>query len=107
MKSRLSCENARETTGKSHLSCRNQHCERRKCMYRLMNTIICVALVCCSALAQTKTAKREVSFEKEKFETTLNAAYEKKDANAVGEQLASIYNEGGVSREMAVRQIQE
>jgi hypothetical protein len=76
-------------------------------MYKLMNTIICVALVCCSALAQTKTGKREVSFAKEKFETTLNAAYEKKDANAVGEQLASIYNEGGVSREMAVRQIQE
>lgn len=73
-------------------------------MRRLMFSIVCVVLFGASALAE---AQRALPFDKAQFEAGINAAFNAKDANAVGKYLASNYNEGGVSKDMAIRQLAE
>lgn len=76
-------------------------------MRRLMFSLVCLVLFGASALAQAQRTSPQLSFDKAKFESGINAAFNAKDANAVGKYLASNYNEAGASKDMVIRQMAE
>lgn len=76
-------------------------------MHRPLVVITCLVALCGGVLAQEKKPQAKASFDKEKFEAGINSAVSHKDAAAVGKYLASIYNEGGVSKDLAVKQLSE
>lgn len=58
-------------------------------------------------LVNAAMAGDTAGFDVAAFESSFNAAFHNKDANAIAGHLASIYNEGGVSRQEVVRQLNE
>lgn len=58
-------------------------------------------------LGNAAMAGDKANFDVAAFESSFNAAFQNKDANAVAGHLASLYNEGGVSRQEMVRQLNE
>lgn len=69
-------------------------------------TRIAIGIGCIAAVSTLVFAhqKKAASLDARSFESNVNGAFSEKDAKRFGEVLASTYNEGGVSKEEALRQ---
>jgi hypothetical protein len=68
-------------------------------MFSKRSLLTCLALGPGLVLGQDKAAVQT------RIETAINSAFSNKDANAIGTHIASIYNEGGVSKDELIRQL--